>query len=173
MDNEGARRALLGLIRAEQIIPEVWREKTFVDLKVTSTTKKGDMGEDFLAVILRQCGYNDVVVVKGRRGDYDVRLCSGGKTIDFEVKVATQDTKGKFQFNGIRLDTRYTHLFCIAVLPENIKFLIVPKPWLNNRDDYRMVSMAKGSNAAFKLHRKEAQLKEFNNFEDEVRQILV
>ena len=85
--------------------------------------------------------------------------------------AGSQDTQKGFQFNGIRYDTRYTHLFCLGILPEDIKYLIVEKS-LIGRSEHKMCSMAKGSNSAFKLSKAEKHLKEFNNFESEIREIM-
>ncbi len=89
----------------------------------------------------------------------------------FEVKTATQDTNNNFQFNGIRYDTNYTHLFCLGISPDNIYYLIVEKEALG-KDNHKMVSMAKGSNASFKLTKTIENLNSFSKFSDNIEKIL-
>ena len=149
-----------------------WKGERFEKLKFASATEKGDVGEDFLAVLFRELGYSDVEVVRNRRGPYDVRVRNGTREIKFEVKVATQDIHKNFQFNGIRFDTQYTHLFCLGISPRTVWYQVVHKEWLVGRDEYRMVSMSKGANAAFKLTRREDQMTGFDQFEAEIGQLL-
>ena len=149
------------LMAHKKSVISVWEGMPFEKIKLMSTTEKGDIAEDFLAQLLQIHGYVDVEVKKGRRGHYDVVL---NNSVFFEVKAATQDTNGNFQFNGIRYDRDYTHLFCLGITPDKLYYLIVNKIDLMKKK-YRMVSMAKGSNATFKLSRRIAQMGEFENFE--------
>ncbi len=73
-----------------------WKNKQFAIFKYLSTTEKGDAGEDFLADMLKSCGYGDVYVVEGRRGHYDVCVKHNEKEALFEVKVATRDIHSSF-----------------------------------------------------------------------------
>ena len=75
-------------------------------------------------------------------------------------------------FNGVQFDTRYTHLFCLGIAPTTAYYLIVPKEWLNNREDFMLVSMQKSTNATFKLTKPEAQLFSFDNFGHQIAQII-
>lgn len=144
-----------------------WVGKRFGILKLASTTEKGDIGEDFVAELLRKCGYDDVTTVKGRRGHYDISAVIDGKEVKFEVKVATQDTNGNFQFAGIRYDTQYTHLFCLGITPDKIGFLIIQKQDLG-RPPHKLVSMQRGTNSSFNLTKKLDDLLSFDKFQDEI-----
>lgn len=166
---DAAERALLDLAKKRRFKYQEWKGK-FKALKLASATEKGDMGEDFLAQLARECGY-EVDVVKGRRGQFDVGVKRGGQKLLFEVKVATMDVNGSFQFNGVRYDTKYTHLFCLGISPEKIGFLIVPKQVLGDKGN-PMVSMAKGSNASFKLTKREVQLLSFEMFESALNDMM-
>jgi hypothetical protein len=152
------------------VFSKKWQGHKFHKLKQISTTEKGDMGEDFLALLLNKCGYKNIEVVKGRRGHYDVAIkdSNNKNIIEFEVKVATEDVNSHFQFNGIRYDTKYTHLFCFAVLPNDIGYLIIDKNDLNKES---MVSMAKNSNASFKLTKNKNSLSSFDDFCDDMAKI--
>lgn len=165
-----AQNILLKMANNRQFSFDKWTDQKFVIFKLASTTEKGDIGEDFLANILKICGCNNVDVVKGRRGPYDVSVKHNKKDVLFEVKVATRDIHNAFQFNGIRYDTQYTHLFCLGVSPNKISYLIIKKE-LVGTGKYKMVSMAKGSNASFKLTKKETLLNSFDKFDTDIRDI--
>ena len=146
-----------------------WEGARFEMLKKSAATDKGNLAEDMLASLLETMGYQEVVLDQSRRGHWDVRVANGGAEVLFEVKVATQDVHKAHQFNGIRRDTKYTHLFLLGVLPEELRYCIVAK---RDLDDYTLVSMAKGSNAAFKLTRKSADLQLFDAFYQEATDLL-
>lgn len=143
-----------------------WKNKKFEKVKLISTTEKGDLVEDFFAALLRECGYTDVKVVKSRRGDFDVSV---GKTHRFEVKAASMDVNGSFQFNGIRYDKKYTHLFLMGITPNSLHFLIVPK---NNLDTYTLTPMAKRTNSAFKLSRRPADMLPIETFAATIEELI-
>ena len=150
---------------------ENWQGKPLEKAKLVSPTTKGDVGEDFLVEMLIRSGFDNVERLPGQRGDYDVSAQHAGKSFTFEVKSATEDVRKSFQFNGIRLDRRYSHLFCLGISPDNIHYLIVQKSAIGT-DDYKIVPMAKdfdGSAKSFKLTRTLGQLKTFDGFEAEVR----
>jgi len=146
-----------------------WMHSEFSALKLASTTDKGNIGEDFFAELLRLMGYKNVTVVEGRRGDYDIAVKQEGKECLIEVKVATRDMHSNFQFNGVRHDTKYTHLFCLGISPNSIGYLIIPKKDL---DEHKLVSMAKGSNATFKITKKDNLLRSFDLFENDVKTVM-
>ena len=85
-----AKNLLLDLVEGKKFSFDNWISMKFQKFKFMSPTEKGDIGEDFLAKLLREIGYEDVKVVKNRRGQYDVKLNFKGREIKFEVKVATQ-----------------------------------------------------------------------------------
>lgn len=157
----------------ESVFSKKWKGHQYEMLKLISTTEKGDIGEDFLAKLLRECGYKNIEVVEGRRGHYDVAIRDSDdkNIIEFEVKVATEDVSSAFQFNGIRYDTKYTHLFCFAISPDDINYLIIPKDDLITIK-HTMVSMAKGSNSSFKLTKKKSDLNNFDSFCDDLNKTI-
>ncbi len=114
-------------------------------------------------------GYESVTVIKGRRGHYDIAIKWEEKECLIEVKVATIDVHSNFQFNGVSYDTKYTHLFCLGISPNSIGYLIIPK---NELDNHSLVSMAKGSNATFKITKKETLLRSFDLFESDVKAMM-
>ena len=159
------------LEKTPSIYEQIWKGKPFEKIKYIATTEKGDLGEDFLECMLRHLGYSEVHTKKGRRGQYDVSIKSVKKSMFFEVKVASQDTNDNFQFNGIRYDTNYSHLFCLGITPSTLAYLIVKKGQIGS-ENYKMVTMAKGSNATFKLTRTLEQLKSFEDFDTDIKNFL-
>ena len=92
----------------------------------------------------------------------------------FEVKIATQDVSDNFQFNGIRYDRKYSTLICLAGCHLNSLryYLIVEKKFIGS-GIHKMVSMAKGSNASFKLTKTIKDLNSFSKFKDNIEKILI
>lgn len=147
-----------------------WIGTTFQQFKFMSNTKKGNKGEDFLVKLLKKEGYASAKTKSNRRGRFDVKVEINGKDIEFEVKVATQDVNGSHQFNGIRYDREYTHLFCLGITPEDVKFMIIAKQDLGG-DNHTMTTMAKDTEAAFKLTKKTDELNDFDQFSDRIKRL--
>ncbi len=165
IDQKGAEQSLVVLVQKRDLVYEQWAKRKFVALKIATPTEKGDIGEDFLAGMLKAAGFGNISVVSGRRGPYDVRAVLGGKEMLVEVKVATRDVHKHFQFNGVRYDTAYTHLFCLGIGPDKIGYILLTKSELH---DHHLVPMAKGVNSTFKLTKKEEQLSSFELFEQDI-----
>jgi len=153
--------------------PVVWEGSHYEAVKNSPLTTKGNMAEDLLEGALREVGYTNVEVKRGRRGGWDVKVENAGKTVKFESKLATQDTNRKHQFDGIRHDTDYTHLFLLAIRPNEIFYKIIAK---RDRDDYTLTPMHQSTNSGFKLTlpvpTKNQNLCSFDEFEGEVKAIL-
>lgn len=163
MTQKKAEDLLMKILENRELGGAIWEGSKFALFKTMPTTNKGDIGEDFLAALLKSNRCSNVEVVKGRRGHYDVKATYNGKEATFEVKVATQDTNGAFQFNGVRYDTQYTHLFCLGISPDSIGFLLIRKDEVG-KPPHKMVAMAKGTNASFKLTKKVVDLSSFSQF---------
>lgn len=170
---KSAERKLVKLIAAEDLIHQTWCGEKFEVVKIASPTEKGNLAENFLAELIKSLGYSDVEVIPGRRGHYDVGVGRGSRKKKLEVKLATQDTNENFQFNGIRYDTDYTHLFCLGVMRSSIRYLMIPKKWLTTkRAQYHLVSMTKGANATFKLTRSVGEMSDFGSFEADIQRYM-
>ena len=76
-------------------------------------------------------------------------LVVGSKRI--EVKTASEDTSGKFQFNHIRYDRKYDYLLCLGVQPEGLMFEMWSKGDVAEYKAGSMVRMAEGQSVTFKL----------------------
>ena len=148
-----------------------WEGKRFASVKFASASEKGAIGEDFLHRMLIALGYKNVETLRGRKGPYDVGVKNGKKDVKFEVKTATLDIGGNFQFNGVRYDTKYTHLFFFGLLPNEIRYEIVDKNMIIG-GSYTMTPMRKGSNSDFKITRPSARLSGFNQFGKDITKLL-
>lgn len=171
IDDGIANSTLGGLLDRAQFAHNAWHGQPFEKMKLASATEKGNLGEDFLVAILRRAGYGGVEMPEGRRGQYDVQVRHGSALAQFEVKVATRDIRHNYQFNGIRYDTDYTHLFCLGVAPATVGFLVVAKGALG-RPPYKMVSMARGSNSSFKLKMAHSQMLGFGDFCTQMAEVM-
>lgn len=170
---KSAEKEFLKSINSSEFIYQTWLKEKFGAVKLASATEKGDLAENFVAALIRSIGHADVEMVPGRRGDYDIGVGRGRGKKRLEVKLATQDTSGNFQFNGIRHDTDYTHLFLLGVMRSTIRYRMLPKAWLTTRrGEYPLVSMARRTNAAFKLTRPEDDLLTFDRLEADLRRYL-
>ena len=100
-----------------------WTGSTHESVYDAATTVKGDFGEAIMSRCLNDLNIGADIVDKGK-GDFDILIDNGMK---LENKLATEDSKGKFQFNGIKIDINYDYVTLIAVSPEEIRFDIVIK----------------------------------------------
>ena len=127
-----------------------WDTGRFRAIKALSATEKGNIAEDFVQWLGKYNGF-EAERHPSRRGPWDVRVA--GFTI--EVKMATQDVNGAFQFNGIRYDYQVDLIFVLGIAPDEVWFNLYAR-----RDlfDLTLVSMRKDSNSDFKLTRTPEQL---------------
>lgn len=165
---------LLKLIAGREFTFYSWVGTIFVAMKLGSPTEKGNLGEELLKLELADIGFQAEFHPSfskksvSRRGPWDVRCRRDGKELLFEVKVATQDVHKNHQFNGIRYDTKYTHLFLLGVLPNRLLYKIIAK---RDLDQYKLVAMAKKTNSTFKLTLESTKLNKFNNFPSEIKRV--
>ncbi|HLC72163.1 MAG TPA: hypothetical protein VJH37_01110 [Candidatus Nanoarchaeia archaeon] len=159
--------ALLIKVAKEKHIEKKWENQPLYLIKILPNTSKGDLGEDFIEAYANVLGFV-VEEKKNRKGDYDKKI--NGKK--FEIKFATEDKSGSFQFNHIRMDFKYDYLICIGCAPNDIFFEIYPKEDVVMGRAGTMVSMGKGHNADFKLTKKKSILLPIRDFKDKMTSIL-
>jgi hypothetical protein len=143
-----------------------WEGKPLYGIKILANTSKGDLVEDFVTEYSNALGFT-AVKNPTRQGDYDVKI--NGKT--FEVKMATEDLTGHFQFNHIRYDYKYDWLLCIGVAPSEILFQTYKKGDLAEGRAGNLVSMGRGQNASFKLTKAKRDLRPINEYENIIRSL--
>jgi len=110
--------------------------------KISDNTPKGDAGEEIVGGIFKELyrelyeGYTvEVNIVGAEKGDYDVIVTVKELdiTIKIEVKTATLDSNGKFQWNGLKKGIDYDYAFGLGVRPDDYIFAIQSHNYLENR----------------------------------------
>ena len=76
----------------------------------------------------------------------------------FEVKTASEDTGGSFQFNHIRLDREYDYLLCLGIRPAAILFNAWTKGRVAEKRAGKLVRMAEGQGVTHKLTKRPADM---------------
>lgn len=116
-----------------------WTGATLSPFRQVANTNRGDIGEDFLCRYLRHAGVSVVrSVTRTKMWDLEIE----GRR--FEVKTASEDVSGAFQFNHIRLDRAYEYLRCLGVRPEEIRFGVWRKGEVSEGAAGTLVRMAEG-----------------------------
>lgn len=144
---------------AAQASSKKWARGQFARIKALSPTEKGEIAERFVVWLAGHHGLESTRR-ESKRGEYDVLVADK----KLEVKMASEDTEGKFQFNGIRYDTKYDLVCVVGISPEYVRFNIYSRAELV---DMTLTPMQKNTNNTFKLTRKKSELldvSEFPNF---------
>ncbi len=94
-----------------------WINSKNIEIKQIRLGGRGDLIEEWIDKISKFLGFN-VIPEDTRIGEHDTTI--GNKK--FEIKMATEDTGGKFQFNLIRIDYEYDFLLCLGIAPNDILF---------------------------------------------------
>ena len=93
-----------------------WTNAPLESFRRVENTNRGEIGEDF---IRRYLDRNGIETISGSRlRPTDLTIADRR----FEVKTASEDKGGNFQFNHIRMDREYDYLLCLGVSPAGIWF---------------------------------------------------
>lgn len=144
---------MLIVIQEKTSTANKWAGQPLGAFRLVENTNRGDIGEEFVHRYLRHYG----LPVSGhgsRISRADMELY--GKL--FEIKTASEDKGGGFQFNHIRLDRRYDYLLCLAVRPREIMFNVWTKGQVSEEKAGRLVRMAEGQSVTFKLTKRPEHL---------------
>jgi len=145
-----------------------WDNSLFEDIKNMPTSDKGDVGEEFIFELCKKLIDKKTQRNPNTRDEWDVKVL--GQRI--EVKTATEDTSGSFQFNGIRYHRIYDFLLVLGVSPNNIYFNIYTGADVKAQKIGNLVSMEKGAVGSQKLTRKKSQLYDISKFKEKVNEVL-
>ena len=123
-----------------------WSGATLEPFRQVANTNRGDIGEEFVS---RYLSHSGITVGKGasRIEEWDLEIGS----LKFEVKTASEDRGGSFQFNHIRLDRNYDYLLCLGIRPEEIFFNGWRKGEVSEGVAGSLVRMAEGQSVTHKL----------------------
>ena len=75
-----------------------WDNCDFYKIKTISNTKVGAVGQEFLEATLKKLKYKYLFPKSKNNAPWDIEI----QFVKFEIKTATEDTSGSFQFNHIR-----------------------------------------------------------------------
>jgi hypothetical protein len=142
-----------------------WNEGDFIGIKTVSNTKVGSIGQDFIESLCNALGIGcdfplRVDKTRATQSPWDIKI---GK-VEFELKTATEDTSGSFQFNHLRYHRQYDAALCLGVTPDELFFGVWSKADLATGKAGTLVSMEKGANASYKLTKKPNQLTPIGEF---------
>ena len=141
----------------------IWIGSPLEAFRSVANTNRGDIGEEFVARYLE--AHNVEFKKSAARNLYwDIDIL--GKK--FEVKTASEDSTGGFQFNHIRLDRRYDYLLCLGVRPNEIVYSIWTKGEVAEGKGGTLVRMAEGQSITFKLTKKPASMSKIENLPAEL-----
>ena len=145
-----------------------WTNSLLGEIKVLSNTHIGKVGQDFIE---QWC---QTLCIKyelppSNFSAWDIKI----ESITFEVKTATEDIHGKFQFNHIRHHRDYQAVIGLGIAPDNILFDVWRKGDIVEGLAGRLVSMDKGSSATFKLTKKPSELYPIVQFSDRLYEVVI
>lgn len=165
-------RNLLQEILSNYTDADKWIDSTFERIKRLSNTKVGDVGQDFIEKLCKNLGFNYEMPRK-RSGEreknspWDIQI----EGVEYELKTATEDVSGSFQFNHIRYHRDYDALLCLGITPEEIFFGAWSKADVTTSQAGRLIPMEKGTSASHKLTKKPGQLYSIDQFENHIREL--
>lgn len=157
---------LLVEIAKKKHIHNKWTDKPLYIIKILDNSCKGDLAEEFILEYCKKLGFS-VEYGKSRLGDFDLLI----EDKKFEVKMATEDQTGNFQFNHIRYDYKYHYLLCVGVCPDKILFQIYTKGEVATGEAGNLVSMGRGQNSSFKLTKPKRTLRPIEELNDTLKNI--
>ncbi len=144
-----------------------WVNAPLGGVKSLSNTHIGDIGQNFVEEWCRQLGLT-WVGSGSRQSAWDARI----EGITFEVKTATEDINGNFQFNHIRHHREYQAVLCLGIAPDTVLFDAWRKGDVSEGKAGRLVTMDRGSSATFKLTKKRSDLRQVSEFSERIGEIV-
>lgn len=146
-----------------------WNDSVFERIKRISNTKVGSIGQNFIEDLCDefniQCVFpEDIHGHRLYQNSWDIKI----EGVEFELKTATEDVSGSFQFNHIRYHREYDGLICLGISPNAIFFDVWSKAEVSTGAAGRLVSMERQANASYKLTKKPRDLKPISLFHQEL-----
>lgn len=143
-----------------------WTNAPLGAVKSLSNTHIGDIGQNFVEEWCRQLGLA-WESSGSRHSAWDARIAG----ITFEIKTATEDINGNFQFNHIRHHRQYQAILCLGIAPNAVLFDAWRKGDVAEGKAGRLVTMDRGSSATFKLTKKRTDLRPVSEFRERINEI--
>ena len=146
----------------------IWTNAPLESFRHVANTNRGDIGEDFVYRYLKQFGI-PIVPSRSRIQEWDFLIADKR----FELKTASEDSSGSFQFNHVRLDRDYHYLLCLGIRPAEIMFGVWRKGEVSENVAGRLVRMAEGQSVTYKLTKKPAAMRKIEELPDWIRGTLM
>lgn len=164
--------SILLAVLAEYADGDKWANRKFEHIRRIPNPKVGDVGQDFVERLCTATGLKCEFPLKAdgtrkRQSSWDMRI--EGATC--ELKTASEDTSGAFQFNHIRYHRDYEALLCVGIGPSDIYVAAWSKAEVATGKAGKLVSMEKGANASYKLTKKPSQMYPIMDFENLIREL--
>ena len=144
-----------------------WSGAPLGEVKALSNTHVGDVGQIFVREWCAILGIACEGSPQGKLGPWDAKIAG----VNFEIKTATEDIHGSFQFNHIRHHREYQALLCVGIAPDAVLFDAWRKGDIAEGKAGHLVTMDAGSSATFKLTKKRSVLHPIDEFEDKIKAI--
>ncbi|WP_419917917.1 hypothetical protein [Candidatus Poriferisocius sp.] len=147
-----------------------WIGSRFEAIKRLSNTKVGTVGQDFVEGLCDELNFEaELPVGRSPQSPWDIRI----EGVTFELKTATEDVNGSFQFNHIRYHRKYQGLLCVGIGPDDIGFDAWSKADVTTGAAGHLVSMDQGSSATWKLTKRSGALRPIADFESHLLNLIV
>ena len=166
-------RAILTEVLGKYSDDQKWTGALFENIRRVPNTKVGDVGQDFVEKLCAQIGFDvsfpeDDKGKRIRKSSWDMKI--EGKA--FEVKTASEDISGAFQFNHIRYHRPYDAVLCIGISPSDIFVGAWSKADLATGKAGNLATMEQGANASYKLTKRPNELHPISEFRDTILNLL-
>lgn len=150
-----------------------WNNSLYGKIKRISNTKVGSVGQDFLEKIcvLFNIPHGFPTDKNGNRlsqSPWDIEILG----VKFELKTASEDVSGCFQFNHIRYHRPYDAVICLGIAPNDIYYRIWTKAEIATGQAGNLVSMERSGNASYKLTKRPTDLYNIIEFKDEIFELV-
>lgn len=116
-------RRKISRFAASDSIVQKWEDSAYGEIQRITNPTKGRLAESLVAEWLEDLGYlSEEHGYDRRRGEdnFDNLVLIDDKLVQIEVKMATQDSSNKYQFNWIRVDHDVALVVFLAVDPDSI-----------------------------------------------------
>lgn len=151
-----------------------WTNAPYEGIKLVSNTAVGNVGQTFIRKICDEIGFDNEpprtnTGEEAYNSPWDLKI----KGVTFEIKTASEDTHGRFQFNHVRLHRRYDALLCLGISPNDIWFQMWTKAEVATEGAGKLTSMEQGGASDFKLSKGKSALLPIEQFKDTMENFLM
>ena len=163
---------ILIAVLAGHVPADKWKGQPFARIKQLAATRVGDVGQEFVERLCEELGLSCEFPLNAggkrlRNSPWDIEI----EGVTFEIKTASEDVGGHFQFNHIRLHRDYDALLCIGISPAAIYMGAWTKADVATGRAGRLATMEKAANASFKLSKRPDKLRPIADFGDRIMDI--